>query len=713
MRKIFPLLLYVAIFCGSHSYAQIKAKNIWPVTNEISIKNFHLNYRASEGDIIYQFFLNECIEGNCKNGEGVWASTNSRKVEFRDNGSLELTVNLYKGTFSEDGKQFKGKKLVYNYTLSGSGAKSRDFYANKFTPLSAENLANDLNNSIAASKYIVAEGEAIRTEGKMGDKTTYGYTLHGIGASREAMTELGAASMQGKYENGQLLMANITVQDNFPAKSFTGKMNFKNKPLVGKLEFKDGTRYEGFFYDGKYNGPGKLVGSDGKTIQGFWDNGILKDSQEVNLPSSLWDYNNSAASASKPFTITIGDKPYTGIYVGEWKDGKPHGKGLFSMPSNTFFYGRFENGMANGLGYFYSLYKTETWACCQRQAEYVLSGLFTNNWLTYGNKSIYDYMWYTSSADPNYTKGFIPQESNLFSGTFKNHNLDGCGKTVSKRFNIEPELSKTMTGTYKDGGLHGWATIDYPLKRQDDKWKGKYFGYFIYHPVSPYAVKQDLISSFYSSTTPSDPIKYYSNYEKEIETFLKEITAGESVCDNIIISEADKKKYIQDAKELGLYARKLVTNYKNQPPPTTLVSTYDIVVKKLKYPEGTKMRLKREGYSISVVTGYNFDQQLYKVSTGTIKAIYGKTGNYKGSKDATDIIWVSEKDIDARYNIEPGMYHICSTCNGTGYTTGTVHGGNQGGWEKWTDNVFYNRPSTAYSYEVTTGCGSCKTVGWR
>src|SRR5690606_12953373 len=127
---------------------------------------------------------------------------------FRDNGSLELTINLYKGIFSEDGKKFNGKKLVYNYTLSGSGAKNRDFYANKFTPFTAENLADDLNKSITASKYIVAEGEAVRTEMKVGDnKTLYDYTLHGIGASREAMYELGAASMQGKYENGQLQMA--------------------------------------------------------------------------------------------------------------------------------------------------------------------------------------------------------------------------------------------------------------------------------------------------------------------------------------------------------------------------------------------------------------------------------------------------------------------------------------------------------------------------
>lgn len=111
--------------------------------------------------------------------------------------------------------------------------------------------------------------------------------------------------------------------------------------------------------------------------------------------------------------------------------------------------------------------------------------------------------------------------------------------------------------------------------------------------------------------------------------------------------------------------------------------------------------------------GKNFLFFLLRWKTQDNWGIYGKTGNYKGSKDATDVVWVSEQNIAARYDIEPCKYHICSTCNGSGYTTGTVHGGNKGGWEKWTDNVFYNRPGTAYSYEVTTGCGACRTVGWR
>lgn len=711
MRKIFLLAAVVLIF-QSAGYAQLKPKHFWPATTAFSIKKYHLNYRASEGDIRTQFFLNDCIEGDCKNGDGVFAVTNARNVEFRENGSLDLTINLYKGKFSEDGKNFNGKMLEYNYRLSGSGAKDHWFYANKFTPFATVNLAEDIAKPMLAGNYIFAEGEAVRTEEKWGDKIKYSYQLHGTGASRQAMTELSAASMQGRYENGQLLMLQADMKENFPAKRFTGKMTFKQKPLAGRLEFRDGSYYEGFFYNNHYNGPGKLVSNDGSVHQGFWENGVLKDSLAVSLPPSLWDYSAQTISEARPCTITIGDKTYKGNYSGDWKDGKPHGKGFFSADQNTLFYGSFENGNANGLGYFYSLYKTETWACCLRQAEYVQSGLFTNNWLTYGNKNIFNYMWYTSSSDPNYIKGYIPQDSYLFSGTFNNKGLDGCGKSVLTRYNIEPELSCTMTGNFKDGGLHGWATVDFPYKKPDDKWKGKYFGYFIYHPVSPYAIKQDLLAGM--PYNPSgDVVKRYTDYEKEVELFLKEIAVGQDDCSGGLISEADKKKYTEDAKNNALYARKMATNYKNQPPPITLVSNYDNVVKQIKYKAGTTLRKKQDDYLISVITGYNFTTQRYSVTNAIYQTISRKDGTFKALKEASKTVSLTEQEIEKIYNVQSQLYSICSVCNGRGYTTGTVHGGHEGGWEKWTDNVFYNRPSTAYSYEVTTGCSACRTVGWR
>lgn len=49
----------------------------------------------------------------------------------------------------------------------------------------------------------------------------------------------------------------------------------------------------------------------------------------------------------------------------------------------------------------------------------------------------------------------------------------------------------------------------------------------------------------------------------------------------------------------------------------------------------------------------------------------------------------------------------------SGTMTGIFKDSGLRGWKKWADNVFYNRPGTAYSYEVTTSCGSCKVLRWK
>ena len=708
MRKFFILFLLVTIFAGKHCFAQIKAKHIWPIPGEFSIKKFHLNFRKSEGDIFYQFLYNDCVDGNCKNGEGVWATANSRNIEFTTNGSLDLTVNLYKGIFSDDGKKFTGKMLTYNYSLQGSGAKNRDFYADKFTPVKTEDLSADLANPILASKYIVAEGEAIRTEVKVGEESKYIYELHGIGASRASMLELGATSMQGKYENGQLQMLKADIKETFPAKSFTGRMSFKNKPLIGRLEFKDGTYYEGFFYDNSYNGPGRLVNSDGKIYQGFWEKGILKDSQQVNLPAFLWNYSANSIAESKPYTITIGDKTYSGQYAGDWKDGKPHGKGFFNSTTDVFFYGGFENGVADGLGYFYRLYNTDTWACCIRRAENVVSGLFTKGWMSYGSYNTVHYMWHNKPSDAKYAMGFTPQYQYLATGSFKNHNLQGCGQKVSREWENPDRALIVTTGHFEDGALHGWYIEEHPLANPK---KEKIIGYEIPgHGYYNLFMKNGYIDHVFSKPHGGDVVKHYGDIEKSVAAFLKEVAAEKPDCNEGLISQSFKQKFKEDAKKTGLKARAAATEYLNRPPAPTFVSTYENAVKQVKYTTGTT--LLNNGVT-SVITGYDFNNNKYEVSKAVYRSEYGMGGRFKGLKDGVERYWLTEAEIESRFKVQQVVYHICAVCNGKGSTTGTVNGGNKGGWEKWTDNVFYNRPSTAYSYEVTTGCGNCKMVGWR
>ena len=53
-------------------------------------------------------------------------------------------------------------------------------------------------------------------------------------------------------------------------------------------------------------------------------------------------------------SFTAGDK-----YIGEWKDGLPHGHGTYAYPSGNKYVGEFKNGLFHGQGTYYYLADNE------------------------------------------------------------------------------------------------------------------------------------------------------------------------------------------------------------------------------------------------------------------------------------------------------------------------------------------------------------------
>lgn len=45
----------------------------------------------------------------------------------------------------------------------------------------------------------------------------------------------------------------------------------------GIMTFANGSKYEGEFKDGAYNGEGRITQDDGTVIEGIWENGKLKE----------------------------------------------------------------------------------------------------------------------------------------------------------------------------------------------------------------------------------------------------------------------------------------------------------------------------------------------------------------------------------------------------------------------------------------------------
>ena len=71
--------------------------------------------------------------------------------------------------------------------------------------------------------------------------------------------------------------------------------------------------------DGKYNGKGTFINSDGSMFEGEWENGT--------------------ENGQGTFTWSNGDK-----YVGEWKDGNWNGQGTFTWVDGRKNEGKWKDG---------------------------------------------------------------------------------------------------------------------------------------------------------------------------------------------------------------------------------------------------------------------------------------------------------------------------------------------------------------------------------
>ncbi len=110
------------------------------------------------------------------------------------------------------------------------------------------------------------------------------------------------------------------------SKLFEYEGNYVNgkKEGYGAIVFSNGTLYSGDWKGGNMNGFGELMTNDGVLYDGEWLNGI---------PDGMGRYS------------------YLNIeeYEGEWKDGKPNGVGIFDSEDYKYE-GSFTNGLLNGFG---------------------------------------------------------------------------------------------------------------------------------------------------------------------------------------------------------------------------------------------------------------------------------------------------------------------------------------------------------------------------
>jgi hypothetical protein len=203
-------------------------------------------------------------------------------------------------------------------------------------------------------------------------------------------------------------------QNNLPSCQGSDVTRWNN--CNGELTVKGETIYAGEWKNGKYDGKGSITLQSGEQFIGWFKNGNITGWGQYAFPKEFLNKNNlkyCSDTNKNNWDSCFGKRVYTDgdNYVGEWKDGKFHGVGLYTWrPMNHNYVGEWSNGMKNGKGiYTRKILNTKTMEITDR-SQYV--GEFKDN-KYYGNGNLL-----------NIKNGFI---ENLYTGEFKDNLKQGLG----------------------------------------------------------------------------------------------------------------------------------------------------------------------------------------------------------------------------------------------------------------------------------------------
>ncbi len=312
-----------------------------------------------------------CIEGDCQDGFGVYIYFDQKKYEgYWKNGKrhgkgkeyIKLDLLVYDGEWFND--ECHGKGIVYYFDKIEYEGEWKDGYQSGFGTLYHLGSKN--------KKYV---GEFFKKE------------FHGQGT---LYYENGQVAYEGEWKNGEfngqgtqyLENGQVKYEGEFKKDGFHGKGNlyWENGNICYKGQLKKGEPHKKgifyhenglIFYDGQWK-DGKKYGKG----QYFYDNGTLQyigqvaDNQFHGIGGSYYKndegaiYDSNGPQRYKDVRYHKDDlKDYhndlyyrgNAEYIGEWKNGKPHGKGVSYYEDNQIKYiGEWSEGKRHGKGTEYS-----------------------------------------------------------------------------------------------------------------------------------------------------------------------------------------------------------------------------------------------------------------------------------------------------------------------------------------------------------------------
>ena len=244
----------------------------------------------------------------------------------------------------------------------------------------------------------------------------------------------------------------------------------------GKIQYAYGEEYEGDFIFGKYDGIGRKIYHNSDSVyEGEFCNGI--ENGKGKLTFSYNDYDTS--------------EEIDGEYIGDFKDGKYFGRGVFKLSDGTLYEGEFRNGIYHGNGslklpngevyigkfylgqysgfgkisFPYSSYFSKVSISENAPPKENLS----NNSYTIGNKS-YEFWGSINKYGPEDGYGILKTEDIKYEGYFKNSKYHGFGKLNTK--------TDSYVGHFEEGKFHGYGELESYDHRYDLGYHVLYSGEF-------------------------------------------------------------------------------------------------------------------------------------------------------------------------------------------------------------------------------------------
>ncbi len=151
-------------------------------------------------------------------------------------------------------------------------------------------------------------------------------------------------------------------------KSENGKIEVTTRTLLYQGQWEAGKRqgfgtsyhiiglpvYRGEWKDDMFHGWGRKYEFDGSWTEGYWESGQPKHNTMKYVDGyAPFDLNHSW----EDFTLTEPDTyacPDSGVYKGDWENGRPHGHGRYVCANHALYEGDWVDGLPNGKGTFYN-----------------------------------------------------------------------------------------------------------------------------------------------------------------------------------------------------------------------------------------------------------------------------------------------------------------------------------------------------------------------